>query len=135
MKNPFMHPNFQDSTRQAYQIDPNLTFWKVKKKKKRKKKKRIAYPLKIDISLKMYHVRKYKFTLQMREMDQNPLRLKKIPTRNTSHSRAYNISSFTLQLKQPEELLTTNYSICLLKFQTDFSERGSSYNYSLIPPI
>lgn len=33
-----MHPNFQDSSGQAYQIDPNLTFWKVKKKKKKEKK-------------------------------------------------------------------------------------------------
>jgi len=64
-----MHAGFQDSTGQAYQVDPNLTFWKVKKN-------RIAYSLKTDVYLKIYDFGKYKFTLQVTEMHQNPLRLK-----------------------------------------------------------
>lgn len=62
--------------------------------------------------------------------------LQKKITRNTRASRVHKVSDFTLFCtKTARELLATNYSIGLLKFQTYFSERRRRYNYSLIPLI
>lgn len=100
----------------------------------RRLKNRIAYPWK-----KQKFILKYSMSESTNSLcgdGSKSTKLQKKFTRNSRASRVYKVSDFTLFCtKTARELLTTNYSIGLLKFQTNFSERGRRYNYSLIPLI
>lgn len=120
-----MHPNF------PWQHWTGWTSWPLRRLKNRtaqplKKQKLIIKCITLE-STNSFHKGQRWFKIHHSSKD---------PIRSISSSWVCRVSHFTpFSTQQPEERLTTNYSVCLLKFQTNFSERGSSCNYSLTPLI